>query len=66
LQSRAATAEKLLAEARQNLSTLTEEMRSFDAKAVEASIARNSAENRPCGTYETVATMSRNPTSALA
>jgi chromosome segregation ATPase len=46
LQSRAATAEKLLAEARQNLSTLTEEMRSFDAKAVEASIARNSAEKK--------------------
>jgi crescentin len=46
LQSRAATAEKLLAEARQNLSTLTEEVRSFDAKAVEATIARNAAEKK--------------------
>jgi crescentin len=46
LQSRAATAEKLLAEARQNLSSLTEEVRSFDGKAVEATIARNTAEKK--------------------
>jgi crescentin len=46
LQSRAATAEKLLADARQNLSSLTEEVRSFDAKAVEATIARNAAEKK--------------------
>ena len=46
LQSRTATAEKLLADARQNLSSLTEEVRSFDAKAVEATIARNAAEKK--------------------
>jgi crescentin len=46
LQSRAATAEKLLADARQNLATLTEEVRAFDAKAVEATVARNAAEKK--------------------
>jgi crescentin len=46
LQSRAATAEKLLGEARQNLSSLTEEVRSFDTRAVEATIARNAAEKK--------------------
>ncbi len=46
LQSRAATAEKLLAETRQNLMARTEEMRSFDRKAVEATIARNNAEKK--------------------
>ncbi len=46
LQSRAATAEKLLAEARQNLIARTEEVRAFDRKAVEATIARNYADKR--------------------
>jgi crescentin len=46
LQSRAATAERLLAEARQNLVARTEEVRSFDRKAVEATIARNNADKR--------------------
>jgi chromosome segregation ATPase len=46
LQSRAATAERLLAEARQNLILRTEEVRAFDRKAVEATIARNNAEKR--------------------
>ncbi len=46
LQSRAATAEKLLTEARQNLIARTEEVRAFDRKAVEATIARNSADKR--------------------
>jgi len=46
LQSRAATAEKLLAEARQNLIARTEEVRAFDRKSVEATIARNSADKR--------------------
>jgi len=46
LQSRAATAEKLLAEARQNLIARTEEVRTFDRKAVEATIAKNNAEKR--------------------
>jgi crescentin len=46
LQSRAATAEKLLAEARQNLIARTEEVRSFDRKAVEATITKNNAEKR--------------------
>ena len=46
LQSRAGTAEKLLAEARQNLVTRTEEVRTFDRKAVEATIARNNADKR--------------------
>ncbi len=46
LSSRAATAERLLAEARQNLLARTEEVRAFDRKAVEATIARNAAEKR--------------------
>jgi crescentin len=46
LQSRAATAERLLAEARQNLVARTEEVRSFDRKAVEATIAKNNADKR--------------------
>jgi chromosome segregation protein len=46
LQSRAATAEKLLAEARQNLIARIEEVRAFDRKSVEATIARNSADKR--------------------
>jgi crescentin len=46
LQSRAATAERLLAETRQNLVSRTEEVRTFDRKAVEATIARNNAEKR--------------------
>ena len=46
LQSRAATAERLLSEARQNLVMRTEEVRAFDRKAVEATIARNNAEKR--------------------
>ncbi len=46
LQSRAATAERLLSEARQNLIFRTEEVRAFDRKSVEATIARNSAEKR--------------------
>jgi crescentin len=44
LQSRAGTAERLLAEARQNLIVRTEEARAFDRKSVEATIARNNAE----------------------
>ena len=46
LQSRAATAERLLSETRQNLIVRTEEVRAFDRKAVEATIARNNAEKR--------------------
>jgi crescentin len=46
LQSRASTAERLLAEARQNLVTRTEEVRTFDRKAVEATIAKNNADKR--------------------
>jgi crescentin len=46
LQSRAATAERLLSEARHNLIFRTEEVRAFDRKSVEATIARNSAEKR--------------------
>jgi crescentin len=46
VQSRAATAEKLLAEVRQNLIARTEEVRDFDRKAVEATIARNTAEKK--------------------
>ena len=46
LQSRAATAERLLAETRQNLVTRTEEVRTFDRKAVEATIAKNNSEKR--------------------
>jgi len=46
LASRAATAERLLTEARQNLIARTEEVRAFDRKSVEASIGRNNAEKR--------------------
>lgn len=46
LQSRATTAEKLLGETRQNLIARTEEVRAFDRKATEATIARNNAEKR--------------------
>ncbi|MEJ2625549.1 MAG: hypothetical protein P8Z80_13705, partial [Pseudolabrys sp.] len=46
LSSRAATAERLLAEARQNLLARTEEVRAFDRKATEATIARNAVEKR--------------------
>ncbi len=46
LLSRAATAEKLLAEARQTLIARTEEVRAFDRKAVEATIVKNNAEKR--------------------
>ena len=46
LQSRAATAERLLSEARQNLIARTEEVRAFDRKSVEATIARNTSEKR--------------------
>ena len=46
LQSRAATAERLLAEARQNLLARTEEVRAFDRKSVEATIGRNNSEKR--------------------
>ena len=46
LQSRAATAERLLAETRAGLLARTEEVRAFDRKAVEATIARGTAERR--------------------
>ena len=46
LVSRAATAERLLAETRQNMIMRTEEVRAFDRKSVEATIARNNAEKR--------------------
>jgi crescentin len=46
LQSRASTAERLLAETRQNLVSRTEEVRTFDRKAVEATIAKNNADKR--------------------
>ncbi len=46
LQSRSATAEKLLAEARQSLIARTEEVRAFDRKSVEATIARNNSEKK--------------------
>ena len=46
LQSRAATAERLLADARQNLAARTEEVRDFDRKAMEATIAKNTAEKK--------------------
>jgi chromosome segregation ATPase len=46
LQSRATTAERLLVEARQNLMNRAEEVRAFDHKAVEATIARNTAEKK--------------------
>jgi crescentin len=46
LQSRAATAERLLSETRQNLIARTEEVRAFDRKSVEATIARNNSDKR--------------------
>ncbi len=46
LQSRAATPERLLAEARQDLIARTEEVRAFDRKAVEATVAPNNSEKR--------------------
>ena len=46
LQSRTATAERLLSEARQNLIARTEEVRAFDRKSVEATIGRNNSEKR--------------------
>jgi chromosome segregation ATPase len=46
LQSRAATAERLLVETRAGLLARTEEVRAFDRKAVEATIARGGAERR--------------------
>ena len=46
LQSRVATAEGLLTEARQTLIARAEEARAFDRKATDASVARNSAERR--------------------
>ena len=46
LQSRASTAERLLAETRQNLVARTEEVRTFDRKAVEATIAKNNSDKR--------------------
>jgi len=44
LRSRAATAEKLLAEVRQTLAARTEDIRVLERKAVEATIARNATE----------------------
>jgi chromosome segregation ATPase len=46
LVSRTATAERLLAETRHGLLARTEEVRAFDRKAVEATIARGAAERR--------------------
>ena len=46
LQSRAATAERLLAETRAGLLSRTEEVRAFDRKAVETTIARGAADRR--------------------
>ena len=46
LSSRAATAERLLTDARQSLLARTEEVRAFDRKSVEATIARNNSEKR--------------------
>jgi chromosome segregation ATPase len=46
LQSRVATAERLLGEARQNLVARTEKVRAFDRKSVEAIIGRNNSEKR--------------------
>src|SRR6185312_1698925 len=46
LASRAGTAERLLSEARQSLVARTEEVRAFDRKSVEATIARNNAGKR--------------------
>jgi crescentin len=46
LQSRAATAEKLLVEARANLAARADELRAFDRKMTDATIARNAAEKK--------------------
>jgi crescentin len=46
LQSRAATAEKLLTEARANLAARGDEIRSFERKMTDATIARNAAEKK--------------------
>jgi crescentin len=46
LQSRAATAEKLLAEARTNLTARADEVRSFERKLTDTTIARNAAEKK--------------------
>jgi|tagenome__1003787_1003787.scaffolds.fasta_scaffold20960111_3 crescentin len=46
LQSRAATAEKLLVEARANLTARADEIRSFERKLTDTSIARNAAEKK--------------------
>jgi crescentin len=46
LQSRAATAEKLLVEARSNLTARADEVRAYDRKMTDATIARNAAEKR--------------------
>ena len=46
LQSRAATAEKLLTEARTNLTARADEIRSFERKMTDATIARNAAEKK--------------------
>ena len=46
LQSRAATAEKLLVEARANLAARADEIREFDRKVMDTTIARNAAEKK--------------------
>lgn len=46
LQSRTGTAEKMLAETRQNLIARTEEVRAFDRRAVEATIGHTNAEKK--------------------
>jgi crescentin len=46
LQSRAATAEKLLVEARSNLAARADELRIFDRKMTDSTIARNAAEKK--------------------
>jgi chromosome segregation ATPase len=46
LQSRAATAEKLLVEARANLTARADEIRSFERKLTDTTIARNAAEKK--------------------
>lgn len=46
LQSRAATAEKMLVEARTNLAARGDELRAFDRKMTDATIARNAAEKK--------------------
>jgi chromosome segregation ATPase len=46
LQSRAATAERLLVEARANLAARADDIRSFERKVTDVTIARNAAEKR--------------------